>query len=300
MNTKLVSIIIPTYNRAHLIEETIQSVIDQSYKNWELIIVDDGSTDETKKRIDELKDERIQYYAIEHSGIIAKVRNAGLSHATGECIAFLDSDDLWQPYKLDRQLFLLEKYPKASFVFGHGEHFGAGATPTPQLENLFVGNVFLPFLLEERFIFYVPTLLFKKEILKKIALLDESLERAGDVDFFLRMAHSFEGIFSNDVVVKIRKLAQSHSQDNELSAYDEYLVMLNKLLAEKRLTQKQFAQVASKYHYKLGLFYLRFGKPGRATKEFTAHIHYHPFSWKGWARFVQSVSKAILQKNVEL
>ncbi len=290
---EIVSVIVPTYNRANLIGETIQSVIDQSYRNWELIIVDDGSADDTKKRIEEFNDERIRYFIIEHCGIIGKVRNEGMNLARGEYIAFLDSDDLWQWNKLDYQLLLLKKNPQASFVFGHGEQFGNGATSTPELETLFIGNVFLPFLLEARFIFYVPTLLFKKEALKKIMKIDESLVNAGDIDFFLRMAYYFDGIFSNDLVAKIRKHGQSHSQDNEPVAYDEYLIMLKKHLFEKRLTLKQFSQVASKYHYKLGLFYLHDGKSKRAKKEFQNHINLAPLSWKGWARLVQSALMGI-------
>jgi len=288
---ELVSIIVPTYNRGHLIGETIQSVIDQSYTNWELIIVDDGSTDDTKKRIEELKDNRLRYYSIEHCGIIGAVRNRGMNNARGEYIAFLDSDDLWQPDKLDYQLSLLKNNPKASFAFGHGEQFGNGATPTPELEIFFVGNVFLPFLFEERFIFYVPTFLFKKGVLNKITNIDESLFYASDIDFFLRMAYTFEGTFSHNIVARIRKQEKSHSQSNELDAYDEYLVMLKKHLRENRLTPKQFALLASKHHYKLGLLHLRSRKSKRATKEFQNHIHLNPLGWKGWIRLFQSFFK---------
>src|SRR5258708_6930372 len=288
--SSLVSVIVRTYNRAHLIAETVQSVIDQTYKTWELIVVDDGSTDNTKRLISDFNDGRIKYYSIEQSGVIGKVRNAGINYSKGEYIAFLDSDDLWLPKKLEFQLSLLNKYSQASFVFGHGEQFGNNATPTPIVESFFVGNVFLPFLLEERFIFYVPTLLFKKEILGKTKLIDEELSRAGDIDFFLRMAHSFDGVFSNQLFVQIRKQEQSHSRENELSAYDEYFIMLEKLLQGNLMTPKQFTQVASWYHYKLGLFYLRDGKSRRATKEFIQYINLNPFGWKGWIRLVQSAS----------
>jgi glycosyltransferase involved in cell wall biosynthesis len=282
---------VPTYNRRHLIGETIQSVIDQSYKNWELIIVDDGSTDDTKRKIEEFKNDRIRYFFIEHRGVIGAVRNNGINYARGEFIAFLDSDDLWQPDKLNYQLSLLKEFPQASFVFGHGEQFGKGATPTPELEKSFVGNVFLPFLFEERFIFYVPTLLFKKEILYKIKTIDESLFYAGDIDFFLRMAYTFEGIFNHTIVARIRKQEQSHSQSNELNAYDEYLLMLKKHFRESRLTSKQFSRLALKHHYKVGLLYLSYGKSKRATKEFQSHIRLNPLGWKGWIRLVQSFLK---------
>jgi glycosyltransferase involved in cell wall biosynthesis len=288
---KLVSIIVPTYNRGHLIVETIQSVINQRYTSWELIIVDDGSNDDTKKQVGEFKDDRIKYFFIEHSGVIGAVRNAGMKYARGEYIAFLDSDDLWLPNKLEYQLALLEKHSEASFIFGHGEHFGNGATPTPDLEKFFVGQIFHPFLFERRFIFYVPTLLFKKEVLGEIANIDESLFYAGDIDFFLRMAYSFEGIFSNDIIVRIRKQEISHSQGNELNAYDDYLKMLTKHLNEKRLTPKQFSQLASRHNYKLGLIHLRSGNSKRARKEFQKCIQLNLLGWKAWIRFIQSFFK---------
>ena len=118
-NEIFVSVVVPTYNRAHLIGETIQSVIDQTYSNWELIIVDDGSEDDTKNIIDKFADKRIHYFAIDHCGIFGKVRNVGMQRANGDLIAFLDSDDLWKPNKLSFQLSLLKQDPDAGFIFGH-------------------------------------------------------------------------------------------------------------------------------------------------------------------------------------
>jgi glycosyltransferase involved in cell wall biosynthesis len=289
MQDKLVSIIIPTYNRADLIGETIQSVIDQTYTNWELIVVDDGSSDNTSGLLSKFNNSRIRYYAIEHCGILGKVRNVGMSHATGEYIAFLDSDDIWLPEKLEYQLSLLNKYPQASFVFGHGEQFGLGAIPPPELETLFSGNIFLPLLLEERFVFYVPTVLFKKENLKQTGLINESLISGGDINFFLRMGYRFDGIFSNTIVVKIRKHKQSHSSSLELVAYEEYLKMIKKFHQEKLLTSGQFNLLASKQYYKLGFQYLNKGNAKKAIGEFLKYINLNPLRLNGWFRLAQSV-----------
>lgn len=287
-----VSVIIPTYNRAHLIDESLKSVFEQTFVDWEIIVVDDGSTDDTMDRIKEYDDDRIRYYRIEHCGVIGTVRNVGIKNAHGKFIAFLDSDDLWQPSKLDYQLSLLNENPQASFVFGHGQQFGNSATATPELEKFFLGNVFKPFLLEGRFIFYVPTLLFKREVLDKISFIDESLFYSGDIDFFLRIAYAFEGIFSQNIVVRIRKQEMSHSLNDELSAYKEYLVMLKKHFHENRLKPKQFIQLARRHHYKLGLLLLSDGKSKRARQEFWNYIRLNPLSFKGWIRFAQSLTTA--------
>ena len=100
----LVSIITPTYNCWRFIAETIESVLAQTYPNWELIIVDDCSTDKTKDVVEKFKDSRIKYFRLGHNSGAAIARNTALSLASGQWIAFLDSDDLWLPEKLERQL----------------------------------------------------------------------------------------------------------------------------------------------------------------------------------------------------
>ena len=106
----LVSIIIPTYNCSRFIAETIKSVQAQTYKNWEMLIVDDCSTDNTKDIVEEYQkaDPRIQYYCLPKNSGAAEARNEALRRAKGRWIAFLDSDDLWKPEKLERQIKFME------------------------------------------------------------------------------------------------------------------------------------------------------------------------------------------------
>lgn len=105
----LVSIIMPSYNTASYIRETIQSVLNQTYVNWELVIVDDCSTDNTDEVLADIKDERIRYFKNEKNFNAAVSRNRALSKAKGQWIAYLDSDDLWMPEKLERQISFMEK-----------------------------------------------------------------------------------------------------------------------------------------------------------------------------------------------
>lgn len=105
----LVSIIMPSYNTAQYIAETIQSVIDQSYKNWELIIVDDCSTDNTDYVVSKINDQRIIFLKNKKNSGAAVSRNKALREAKGKWIAFLDSDDLWKPDKLEKQIQFMNK-----------------------------------------------------------------------------------------------------------------------------------------------------------------------------------------------
>ena len=117
MDNQLVSIIMPSYNTAHLIKESIDSVLNQTYTNFELIIIDDCSTDNTDEVVAEYKDERIVYLKNEgHSGA-AVSRNLGLKEAKGKWVAFLDSDDLWEKDKLSKQIqFMVEQNSTFSFT----------------------------------------------------------------------------------------------------------------------------------------------------------------------------------------
>lgn len=110
LSERLVSIIIPTYNCGSIIGITLESIINQSYKNWEAIIIDDCSNDSTKQVIDvyKNKDNRIKYYRLEQNSGAAAARNKGVELAKGTYIAFLDSDDTWEPNKLLKQIKFME------------------------------------------------------------------------------------------------------------------------------------------------------------------------------------------------
>lgn len=96
------SIIIPTYNRAPLLKLALKSLLDQTFHNWEALVIDNHSTDETSSVIEKFKDKRIKKFLIHNEGIIAKSRNMGLKAASGDWVAFLDSDDLFYPNKLEK------------------------------------------------------------------------------------------------------------------------------------------------------------------------------------------------------
>ena len=105
----LVSVIIPTYNRGRYLARALQSVLDQTYENWEAIVIDNHSTDNTDEVLASFDDTRIKSFKIHNHGVIAASRNAGIREAKGVWIAFLDSDDWWLPIKLDVSVKALEE-----------------------------------------------------------------------------------------------------------------------------------------------------------------------------------------------
>ena len=111
---------IPTYNRVLLLQKAITSILAQTYNNWELVVVDDGSTDGTPQLIKSMTDRRIRVVELQHSGHIGCLRNAGVRAGKGEWVAFLDSDDVWMPEKLELQLHALDK-SGAKWSYGNFE-----------------------------------------------------------------------------------------------------------------------------------------------------------------------------------
>lgn len=133
----LVSVVIPTYNRLPLLLEAIVSVAEQTYSNWELIIVDDGSTDGTTDIIDRIGDQRICIISLPHTGHIGNLLNTGVKNSHGEWLAFLDSDDLWTVQKLETQLEVVKREQKR-WVYGGFELMDENKKTIPNKAGAFI------------------------------------------------------------------------------------------------------------------------------------------------------------------
>lgn len=142
---KLVSIIMPAYNSEKYIEESVQSVINQSYQNWELLIIDDYSTDETFSIAQSLanQDKRIKLYQLRKNSGAAIARNKGIKKANGSYLAFLDSDDLWKKNKLENQIRFMEDneytFSCTAYEFIDAENRKTGKVVTPLTESDYNG-----------------------------------------------------------------------------------------------------------------------------------------------------------------
>lgn len=136
-DTPLVSVITTTYNRADRLKDMIQSVIDQTYTNWELILVDDGSTDNTTAVVSSFNDQRIRYHKLKKNCHICEAANTGLSLASSDLIARLDHDDLWEPEKLKKQVCYMQAHPECGACFTQVKFFGPEHADFPMQGNLF-------------------------------------------------------------------------------------------------------------------------------------------------------------------
>ncbi len=194
MMTALVSIVIPTYNRASDLKHALASVMAQTYQNWECLVVDNHSTDETDAVIQRFNDNRIQCYKIHNQGIIAASRNMGLRKARGEYIAFLDSDDCWKPNKLAASVAYLEK--GADIVF-HDLFRMKSRTQRFFLKKMKTREVVSPVwddLVENGNALNNSSVVLRRAVLERVGRLSESSELVGaeDYELWLRIAQITE------------------------------------------------------------------------------------------------------------
>lgn len=192
------SVIIPTYNRAGFLEEALQSVLNQSYfesvprDDWDLIVIDDGSTDSTRQCVKSFGP-GVDYHFMPHSGVSA-ARNRGLSLAAGEFIAFLDSDDLWKPEKIDEQMTYMHSHPDAVVCCTEEIWIRNGKFVNPKKKHRkSSGMIFdkvLPLCLLS-----LSSALFRKRVFKEIGNFDETLPACEDYDLGIRIAAHYPMAF---------------------------------------------------------------------------------------------------------
>jgi glycosyltransferase involved in cell wall biosynthesis len=205
----LVSIVIPAYNHAPYVAETIDSVLRQTYQNWELIIIDDGSTDATPEIIQRYSDPRIRAYRQENRGLSATL-NRGIELARGQYFAFLPSDDIYEPDKLAVQVPVLEENPTVGVVFSWQTVIDTeGKLSTEQhVQEWFTVSFetkeeIFPALFERDFL-STPTHLLRMECFARVGRFDESLVTAQDYDLWLRILQYYDMRLLKRPLVKMR------------------------------------------------------------------------------------------------
>jgi glycosyltransferase involved in cell wall biosynthesis len=218
----LISIIIPTYNVEKYIKETLNSVINQSYNNFEVLVIDDSSTDSTAEEIKRIakSDGRISYYKIEHAGRPSVPRNYGISKSSGEYVAFLDADDIWTRDKLKDQIRFLQKYPNLIFVYSMSVTFGNVNVFSPYYEVLPLLNKAATtngeLILKGNSI-TCSSVMVRKEYLQKTGGYDEdpNLKAVEDYDLWLRLSELGAFGFIPKIHVNYRIHGKQSSSDWE-------------------------------------------------------------------------------------
>jgi len=209
------SVVIAVYNKEAFIADTLRSVINQSFTDFEIILVNDGSTDSSEEIIKSFKDKRISYY-FQHNAGAAAARNTAINKATAPYIALLDADDLWAPNYLVEQNRLLKKYPNAS-VFACNSEIKDGVKIIHETYSINIGNkedLEVNFF-EASYISSIinsSTTVLKREVFDTTGLYDCTIKSGQDTDLFIRIGLHYLIVFSPKVLVTIIRNQESLSQ----------------------------------------------------------------------------------------
>jgi glycosyltransferase involved in cell wall biosynthesis len=196
----LVSVIIPTYNRARLVQEALASVEAQTFRDFEVLVVDDGSTDDTAEALALQRGVRVLRHRSRQG--VAAARNLGIAAARGEWLAFLDSDDLWLPDKLARQIAYLEQRPDLLLCQTDETWVRNGVRVNkPTSHRKLAGEIFLPSL--ERCMISPSAVILHRRLIEEHGGFDEALPAAEDYDLWLRLTWRYKvGLVEAPLVVK--------------------------------------------------------------------------------------------------
>lgn len=251
-----VSVVIPAFNRAHTIEAAIGSVLAQTFQNFEILVVDDGSTDGTADVVAAIKDERIRLIGRGDNKGAGAARNAGAGHSLGRWIAFQDSDDLWLPDKLSLQVERLESHPPVAAVYcGLVVVEPALATEPGRAEVRYVpaggsayveGNIFDQLLQEN--IVGTPTLVVRRELFQELGGFDTGLRALEDWDLALRIAAAGPVGFIDHPLVVQRYSPNSVSRDRR--HHCESLIRILGKYAEAYRVRPEYA---ARHYYNLAV-----------------------------------------------
>ena len=219
-NNPTVSVIIPAYNAAPWIAETIDSVLNQTFQDFEVIVVDDGSTDATAEIVENYKSQ-VQYL-YKNNGGVGSARNTGICAAKGRYIACVDADDLWLPEKLEVQIQLLQKDHSLAWVYSDGLIFENNGNQNLHLFSqsayMTSGDVLRPILLQD--FIPCPTPVFKRDIFENVGFFEEdiSLQSVADWDMWLRIAAKYPVGFIDKPLVKYRRHSTSMTGTNTIQS----------------------------------------------------------------------------------
>lgn len=274
MNSDLpeVSVIIPVFNCEKYLSESIGSVIFQTYKNWEIIVVDDGSIDRSSKILDRYKNllsSKIKVIVQERKGP-STARNRAISASSGEYIAFLDCDDIWLPEKLEKQIEFLEQerrtgllYSDCYIINGSTENRYSSVTKPHRgwTFNRLLDKNFIP----------TSTVVIKKQVLDEIGLFDLDLWISQDYDLWLRIARTYRVDFIDQPLTRYRVHDLGISRNVDVMIDEDLGIMeywVKKIPDMESEVKDQIRKKKARLHYHQALYNYHARRVGKAFKSF--------------------------------
>jgi glycosyltransferase involved in cell wall biosynthesis len=276
-----ISVIVPAYNAVDTILKTIESVQKQTFGDFELIVINDGSTDKTLELLSTVKDSRLHIFSYSNGGL-PTARNRGISHSTGEFITFLDADDLWTPDKLELQLAALQQHPDAGVAYSwthfmdeQGESFHAGKPV------FFEGNVYAT-LLTGNFIDSGSNPLIRRQAIESVGEFDPTLGSCEDWEYWLRIAARWSFVVVPKPQIFYRQT--SGAMSSKIEVMEKYNLIVIERAFEAAPPELQFLKnqsLANLYQFLAHLCLTRIPNAAgakQAAQKLQSAIRLHPWT----------------------
>ena len=259
-----VSVIVPTYNRADRLERALNSIVSQTYQDFELIVVDDGSTDKTSQLMKSFP--KAQYFYIKKNSGVSKARNVGLAFAKGELICFLDSDDLWKEKKIQIQSLWLENNKDSQICYTDEIWVRNGVRVIPMNRHRkYSGAIFRHCL--GLCIVSPSSVMIRAKLFDEIGNFDESLPACEDYDLWLRIASKYAFHFIEEPLI-IKYGGHSDQLSRKYWGMDRFrVVALKKLLDQNSLDKEKLKLTRSVFLEKCSILIKGFEKRGKKEDE---------------------------------
>jgi glycosyltransferase involved in cell wall biosynthesis len=279
--TSRVSVIIPSYNAAEYLPHAIDSVIAQTYPNWEIVVVDDGSADNTRQIVEAYKlwlQDRLHYMRQSNQGV-ATARNAGMRSARGEFIALLDADDVWLPHRLERGVELLDADPEAGLVHARVARVDAGGSVIGQLkvEPKYLSGRIAHNIYTRRAHIICPTVMFRKRCLEAAGWFDETMRATEDRDLWFRIALHYKIAYIDEILAYYRLSPSSMSTDLDRLLTGQ-LYFVAKHHQSGACTRMDQCQALGNIYRELGDTLFRVGTLSEAIASYLRAVGYNPLS----------------------
>ncbi len=289
----LVSIVMPTLNMAKFIGETIDSICRQTYSNWELLVMDDGSDDMTNKVVERFQanDDRIRYNNNGVKRITGKLRNKGMELANGELIVFINADDIWPADKLEKQVAIMQTYPEAGYSFTNALSF---RSEDRVVENICyerqAGHVcadFFKSVCSGEITVYISSMMVWKH------LTPENLFRTNrkftDFSFITNLAQQYKGVIIYDLLLQRRARAAGSSNAKLMADYEEHIETINRYKQEHKLDAAFANHILFDLHIKWGEEYLTRNLKKESRKVFRHAWQYNKMSVVPFKKTLKSI-----------
>ena len=293
-NNPTVSVIITTYNRAQLVSRALQSALNQTYGDFEIIVVDDASTDNTMEVLGRFEDKRIRYLRREKNGGNSASRNTGIQAAKGDYIALLDSDDEWFPEKLQKQVNKFIESGEGVGLIYTGFLYVSQKTGEilGQVIPTFRGNVYANLFMKGCFLANSSAFI-KKTCFEKVGFFDEDLRSCVDWDMWIRLSKYFEFDFVPDILTKF------YFHENQVSSNLNMRVLGTERLIRKH--KDDFSQFPSRfalYLKRIGIFFFLSGNGIKGRQYLWDSIRRYPFQRSAYIYLLLSILPATIHKAI--